>query len=243
MAPVERRPPEPPSSERGRRAERILDAAAEILASWGYARVTIDDVARRAGVGKGTIYLHFATKEELFLNVVMRSQFRLIARLVEDLRDDPATVLLSDVCRRIYLWAHEDPVIHAVLVRDMETLGALVRTTAELAGDLFQERMRATDAYLAVLREHGLVRDDTPVPLQRHAMAAVITGFLTVEPVTPAKIPEPEECAGALADVIRSSFEISHDPAAMRTAAAEAADIFQRLHERFETEIGGRTSN
>ncbi|MGW2198666.1 helix-turn-helix domain-containing protein, partial [Streptosporangium sp. NPDC001682] len=40
------------------RADRILDAAAELLVRLGYRKVTIDDIARLAGIGKGTVYLH-----------------------------------------------------------------------------------------------------------------------------------------------------------------------------------------
>jgi Bacterial regulatory proteins, tetR family len=40
--------------ERQRREERILDAAAALLVRWGFRKTTIDDVAREAGVGKGT---------------------------------------------------------------------------------------------------------------------------------------------------------------------------------------------
>jgi AcrR family transcriptional regulator len=54
------------------RLTRVLDAAAELLASWGYQRVTIDDVAKLAGIGKGSVYLHFRTKEALFLTVLLR---------------------------------------------------------------------------------------------------------------------------------------------------------------------------
>ncbi|GAC1395003.1 MAG: hypothetical protein NVSMB65_13760 [Chloroflexota bacterium] len=46
------------TDERQRREERILDAAATLLVRWGYRKTTLDDVAREAGVGKGTIYLH-----------------------------------------------------------------------------------------------------------------------------------------------------------------------------------------
>ena len=41
------------------RAGRILDAAAELLLRWGYKRVSIEEIARHAGIGKGTVYLHF----------------------------------------------------------------------------------------------------------------------------------------------------------------------------------------
>jgi AcrR family transcriptional regulator len=54
------------------RESRILDAASELLLVFGYRRVTIDDVARRAGVGKGTVYLHWASKLELFATVLIR---------------------------------------------------------------------------------------------------------------------------------------------------------------------------
>lgn len=59
-------PRRPPRGHRQLRAERILDTTAELLCQHGYKRVTIDDVARRAGVGKGTVYLHWKTREALF---------------------------------------------------------------------------------------------------------------------------------------------------------------------------------
>ena len=54
------------------RADRILDTARQLLLSWGYRRVTIDELARRAGVGKGTIYLHWRSREEVFHAVSAR---------------------------------------------------------------------------------------------------------------------------------------------------------------------------
>jgi AcrR family transcriptional regulator len=61
---------------RGGGTKRVLDAAADLLVRWGYHRVTVEDVARHAGIGKGTVYLHFRTKEALFLTVLLRSQHR-----------------------------------------------------------------------------------------------------------------------------------------------------------------------
>ena len=68
------------------RAGRIMDAAAELLLRLGYKRVTIDDVAAHAGIGKGTIYLHYRTREELFYSVIMREQANATAELIEALR-------------------------------------------------------------------------------------------------------------------------------------------------------------
>jgi AcrR family transcriptional regulator len=59
--------------ERQLREERILDAAATLLVRWGYRNTTVDDVAREAGVGKGTIYLHWKDKNALFAAAIWRA--------------------------------------------------------------------------------------------------------------------------------------------------------------------------
>jgi AcrR family transcriptional regulator len=46
--------------------EAILSAAAQLFARFGYRKTSIEDVAKRVRIGKGTIYLYFASKEELF---------------------------------------------------------------------------------------------------------------------------------------------------------------------------------
>jgi AcrR family transcriptional regulator len=63
--------------------EAILDAVDILLARYGYRKMTIDDVATEAGVGKGTIYLHFESKEELVLSHVDRIVDRVVARMAE----------------------------------------------------------------------------------------------------------------------------------------------------------------
>lgn len=55
------------------KAERrrvILDAALAVFAAHGFAGARLDDVARRAGVAKGTLYLHFADKDALFRGLI-----------------------------------------------------------------------------------------------------------------------------------------------------------------------------
>ncbi|WP_072396270.1 TetR/AcrR family transcriptional regulator [Hyphomicrobium sp. CS1GBMeth3] len=54
----------------GTRKEAILDAALSVFAEEGYQAARVDDVARRAGVAKGTLYLYFDDKETLFEEVV-----------------------------------------------------------------------------------------------------------------------------------------------------------------------------
>src|SRR5262245_57560331 len=76
----------------------ILDAADRLLARYGYQKMTIDDLAREVGIGKGTVYLHFNSKEDVALSRIDR----LIDRLSMDLRalansDAPPAVQLRSM--------------------------------------------------------------------------------------------------------------------------------------------------
>ena len=62
-------------------SDLILDAADCLLARYGYKKMTMDDVAKEVGIGKGTIYLHFKSKEEIALARVDRIVDRLNERL------------------------------------------------------------------------------------------------------------------------------------------------------------------
>lgn len=61
----------------------ILDAADRLLARYGYKKMTMDDLAQEVGIGKGTIYLHFPSKEEVVLSHVDRIVERLKGELLK----------------------------------------------------------------------------------------------------------------------------------------------------------------
>jgi AcrR family transcriptional regulator len=54
---------------RSDKKSRIIEAAVMVFAHKGYASATVADIAAKAGIGKGTIYEYFASKEELFFAV------------------------------------------------------------------------------------------------------------------------------------------------------------------------------
>jgi AcrR family transcriptional regulator len=75
----------PASSRAVRAAERrqaIIAAGLDEFIARGFAATRLDDVAKRAGVAKGTIYLHFTDKEALFQELVRTALVPLIGRLM-----------------------------------------------------------------------------------------------------------------------------------------------------------------
>ncbi len=78
------------------RQEHILAAALEVFSEHGFAAARLDDVAQRAGVAKGTLYLYFPDKETLFesmLQGVAAPALALLAHLAEDETVPPVTAL------------------------------------------------------------------------------------------------------------------------------------------------------
>src|SRR5688500_18818448 len=66
---------------RGDIRDLILDATDRLLARYGYKKMTMEDLAQEVGIGKGTIYLHFPSKEEVVLSHVDRIVERLKGQL------------------------------------------------------------------------------------------------------------------------------------------------------------------
>lgn len=92
--------------EKVARREAILRAAKEVFAENGLLASTIDDVARRAEVAKGTIYLHFRSKEEMF-KALMDEGLALVAKRFTEavdlsLRADDNLRRLCDAYCRLY---------------------------------------------------------------------------------------------------------------------------------------------
>src|SRR3954447_6920453 len=82
--PASKLAPKPASSRAERAAERrgaIIEAAMDEFIARGFAATRLDDVAKRAGVAKGTIYLHFKDKESMFEELIRTAIVPLVNRL------------------------------------------------------------------------------------------------------------------------------------------------------------------
>jgi AcrR family transcriptional regulator len=63
------------------RQDEILDAAADLFASRPFHEVRLDDIAARAHIGKGTVYLYWSSKEDVYLAVIRRGFAAVLERL------------------------------------------------------------------------------------------------------------------------------------------------------------------
>jgi AcrR family transcriptional regulator len=216
--------------KRMQRATEILDAAADLLLRWGFKRVRIEDIAEQTGIGKGTIYLHWKTKEALFGALLMREVGFIWHAMIERLRADPQEVLFHRVMRSLLLTAMSRPLARALSTSDGELLGKMLRSSASVA--LRAHQRNAQDEVLAWLRSRGLLRDDMDFDVQLHAIRATVKGFLQLAGApTEERGLSLEASAEALAETVHRAFEPPVPPSseALREAAAQLLERLERL--------------
>ncbi len=222
---VRRTSAEPTAEERKKRqerAERILDAAAELMLRWGYNKTTIDDIARQAGVAKGTIYLHWKTREDLFRALLAREAVILAEDMQQRMTSDPEGMTMHGLMKHSILAISKRPLMKAVILRDTELLGAWERY--EYGQERTQLRLDAYSALLRQLRERGLVRTDLSERQETYILSFLGIGVMMVDPWLPDDFKlSDEEAAEMLAETVRRVLEprdaLVHDAQAAKTFA------------------------
>src|SRR6266567_8209003 len=117
---------EPEAGRREARAQRILNAASTLILRYGYHKTTMEDIAREAGVGKGTLYLHWKTREALFADLILREKVAMAVEIKGSIKHDPEGATVRGLLRHAALALLKRPLLKAVLLRDTEVFGKLV---------------------------------------------------------------------------------------------------------------------
>ncbi len=104
--------------------ERILEAALEVFSHKGFHPATMDEIAEKAGVGKGTLYRYFETKEKLFAELVQLRLEELGKRAgsVIDDRDDVLT-MISKYIRIYFEFFDRNQRLYRLIVQEQLDLG------------------------------------------------------------------------------------------------------------------------
>jgi len=155
--------------------EQIMQAAEKLFASRRLHEITLDDIAREAHIGKGTIYTYFRDKDDLFFQVAtagFEELCDLLARRVAG--DAPFEQQLLQACGAISAFFSR----RRQLFRMMQTEDARMPLCRSTLRERWRERrQRLVDSVGGILRrgqEEGAVRDD----LAEQTLAGLLLGLL-----------------------------------------------------------------
>src|SRR5436190_22131464 len=185
----------PPKSPKWRRRpehrpQQIIEAALETFGECGLAKARLDDIAKRAGVSKGTIYLYFPNKEELFREVVRQTAVAAIESGERTVTQGTPTDQLFAAMRGYWAFVrspifntlhrlvlgelHQFPDLarfyaDEVVARGLKLLSGIIRRGVETGEFREIDPMVAARMLVALTIMNGIWRDEqTGVPLLRH---------------------------------------------------------------------------
>jgi AcrR family transcriptional regulator len=170
--------------------DRILDAAYQQLLAFGVRRFSVEDVARRAGVNRITIYRRFAGRDDLVRAVLLREGRRLFAEVDAAVDGLPtAADQLAEAFATILVAVRDHPLVQRTLATEPEVLAALLTASgtdvlvlarAYIAGHLRRGQgrgqLRAFDADVVAelvvrLGASFVLLPDSCIPLETKAHA------------------------------------------------------------------------
>ncbi|HUU01516.1 MAG TPA: TetR/AcrR family transcriptional regulator [Myxococcota bacterium] len=167
-------------SYRGNRRPALLSAARKAFFSKGYHGATMEQVARRAGFSKRTVYIYFKNKDELFLSVCEQG----LVLLQERLRKiDSGAASIEDSIGRIldeYLaFAREHPDYFRIIFQEA-TAGMIANISADLRNRLEQYERACLGVVVAVAEKalaSGMIRGIDPWEVAA-SFWGVVTGII-----------------------------------------------------------------
>src|SRR4051812_20042081 len=171
-----------------RRKAQILDTAARVFATYGFANTQVQTIANHLGVGNGTVYRYFPTKEQLFLSAVERGLKELEAEMDAVLSQPLPGPDLMRLAVRSYLgFFHRRPEMAELFIQERAAFPHHHRPLYFVAKD--DETECKHRAFFDRLVESGVIR---PVPRERFfavigdlLYGTILTNLLTNRPNDP----------------------------------------------------------
>ena len=177
---------------RARRRLHILRVATEMFARQGYRKTSMDEVAQRAGVAKGTLYTYYATKNELLIAAIALEKREHIGEAMALLDPKlPAAVRLRGWLMAVLLMPARMPLTAALLRGDQEMAAVLAELPPELGAQVDHNRTDFMGTLIdEVARPHGFtpseLRDRADVLaglayLSTHLLSEHVRGGVSME--------------------------------------------------------------
>jgi AcrR family transcriptional regulator len=164
------------AEDKARKQDLILDAAMELLVARGYAKTTMSDVAARAAVGRGTLYWHFASKDDLFFSLLEREVSRFDEGFASAMDVDvPSLVKLESLVRASFVLYSEAPNLFRAFFSVLTGAGeAMQKRIFSLFSSMYGRYNGLIEELLETAKLDGDVRRD----LDSQVVAAAIVVML-----------------------------------------------------------------
>jgi TetR/AcrR family acrAB operon transcriptional repressor len=192
-------------SENEAREQRILDVAAELIIHYGYDKTTVGDIANVAGVSKGTIYLHFEGKDELFEALLLREMWKYSETWLAAVEADAKGGTLGGIYKNVLSSLNRSPFMAVMLKQDPWILGNYLHKPNNIFRSMETFSLRAE--FIQAMQEAGAVCQDVDPLVVAHIIDMLGFGMVTVADFKdPAQMPPFEAVIETIATMMDKTF-------------------------------------
>lgn len=206
------------------RRPRIVAAARDLALAQGWSATTVADIAARAGIGKGAVYLEFPDKPAILDAALTEAMRRLTAAVHGRCLAHEGLLDLPAVYRLGIEELLAEPLLRAVHLGDADVLGEHVR---DVDPARYRARMDWLGDYLAALQDAGVLRTDVDRDVLGRVLGTFTLGLLSA-PVVLGDLDDRrlQESVALFADLVGQGLETGSeaDPAAARAAQQTLLD-------------------
>ena len=186
-------------ADRPTNPERILEAAEECFARYGFRKTSMEDIAREAGLSRRSVYRHFPDKSALFDEVAAARTRVFLEEIVRRTAElDGLSAQIEEVARLTNRFVREDPISAALLRADPDSLARMVSTGAR---EMLGMAMEAIVPLIESARDRGEVRPDLDVRRAAEWITRMVFS-LTATPSVTFDIGDPEQTATFLREFL-----------------------------------------
>jgi AcrR family transcriptional regulator len=184
-----------------KRQQQLLEAAAAVILRQGYNKTTMGDIAEAAGASRGTVYLYFKGKDELFEALLYREYMHYSQTWLETLEADPNGGTIGGCYRALFQTVNRRPLLAALLRRDARVIGNYLRKPDNLFAQM-QVGVNSAE-FIRALQAAGDIRQDIEADVIIHILEMLSYGQLTIGDFkAPDQFPPEAAVMSALADMM-----------------------------------------
>lgn len=191
----------------------------------GFDKTAVADIAREAGVGKGSVYLHFESKDALLEALMLREVHALSEAWFDAVMADPLGGTLGGMYKATLRGLASSPFMAASMTRDGSLLGRYLRSP----GNVFEAASRGQQTrheVIAMMQAAGAVRADIDPKVVAHIMNMISIGMISLDTIVAAEeIPPFEDTLSGIATIMDRALT----PNDVHAASAAGKAVLERV--------------
>ncbi len=192
------------------RENRILDATAILIVQYGYDKTSVSDIAKKAGISKGAVYLHFKSKDALIYRLILREVEKFLDEWAIRIKNDTSEKVFASMYRHVLALMKEDDFLWALFSKQRWLMGSgfIDRPNS----NIYQQRLGLSDEMLTKLKAVGAIRQDITPATTAYVFNMLNYGYLKLGDVIPEELAPPtDEVVHEIGELVQRHLQVEGD--------------------------------